>query len=119
MSSVYHFSYVLVKKNLECPRARWVNCKSNNKPLPHNVNKCGTCALHLSQLLKIIVTLWLFRLHILMSQPYKPWFIWASWTRDLLCVLTLANHIVCLQACLVKEINEVFFIVTSVAVLRL
>jgi hypothetical protein len=59
MSSVCHLSYVLVKKNLECPRARWDNWKSNDKPLADSANKVGTCTLHLSQLLKIVVTLWL------------------------------------------------------------
>jgi hypothetical protein len=74
MSSVCHISYVLVKKNLECPRARWDNSKSIDKPLADSANKYGTCTLHLSQPLKIIVTQWLLRLDILVNQPYMPCF---------------------------------------------
>jgi hypothetical protein len=33
VSSVSYSLYVLVRKNLECPRARWDNCKSVGKPL--------------------------------------------------------------------------------------
>jgi cadmium resistance protein CadD (predicted permease) len=38
------------KKNLECPRARWDNWKSNDKPLADSGNKFGTCTLHVTTL---------------------------------------------------------------------
>jgi hypothetical protein len=74
MSSVCHFLYVLVKKNLECPRARWDKCKSNDKPLADSANKFGTCALCLSQLLKYNCDTVAIRLDILVNQPYMPCF---------------------------------------------
>jgi hypothetical protein len=57
MSSICHFSYILVKKNLECPRAKWDNWKSNDKQLADSASECGTRTLHLSEPLKITVAL--------------------------------------------------------------
>jgi hypothetical protein len=74
MSSVCHFSYVLVKKNLECPRARWDNCKSDGKQLADSANNFETCALCPLQLLKHNSDTVAIRLDILINLPYKPCF---------------------------------------------